>query len=164
MRRAFSEAAERADPPDDFRKHDLRHRRVTTWLSEGHSAVKVQKAMGHSDLKTTMGYYTFVRSGADRFGSEPPSASCPSRYARPPRTAAGRCSSAIRRFARSTSVSPNRNVLPISRTRCYPCPGSVQKPLEIRPVSEIFLLENLSSRSATKSGQLHVRPQLLREV
>lgn len=43
-------------------KHDLRHRRVTTWLSAGHSPVKVQKAMGHSDLKTIMSYYTFVRS------------------------------------------------------------------------------------------------------
>lgn len=63
MKRAFSNAAERADLPEDFRKHDLRHRRVTTWLSEGHSPVKVQKAMGHADLKTTMSYYyTFVRS------------------------------------------------------------------------------------------------------
>lgn len=24
--------------------------------------MKVQKAMGHSDLQTTMGYYTFVRA------------------------------------------------------------------------------------------------------
>lgn len=62
MRRAFANAADRGELPEDFRQHDLRHRRVTTWLSEGHSAVKVQKAMGHSDLKTTMGYYTFVRS------------------------------------------------------------------------------------------------------
>lgn len=62
MKRAVREAAERADLPEEWRKHDLRHRRVTTWLSEGHSPVKVQKAMGHSDLQTTMGYYTFVRS------------------------------------------------------------------------------------------------------
>jgi len=62
MKRAVREAAERAELPEDWRKHDLRHRRVTTWLSEGHSPVKVQKAMGHADLKTTMGYYTFVRS------------------------------------------------------------------------------------------------------
>lgn len=62
MKRAVREAATRAELPDDWRKHDLRHRRITTWLSEGHSPVKVQKAVGHSDLKTTMGYYTFVRS------------------------------------------------------------------------------------------------------
>lgn len=30
--------------------------------SAGHSSVKVQKALGHSDLKTTMSYYTIVRS------------------------------------------------------------------------------------------------------
>lgn len=62
MKRAVAGAAERAKLPDGFRKHDLRHRRVTTWLSEGHRPVEVQKAMGHSDLQTTIGYYTFVRS------------------------------------------------------------------------------------------------------
>lgn len=62
MRHAFANACERANLPEEFRKHDLRHRRVTTWLAAGHSPVKVQKAMGHSDLKTTMRYYRFVRS------------------------------------------------------------------------------------------------------
>lgn len=41
MKLAVRKAAERAKLPDDWRKHDLRHRRVTTWLSEGHSPVKV---------------------------------------------------------------------------------------------------------------------------
>lgn len=44
------------------RKHNLRHRRVTTWLSAGHSLVNVQKVMGHADLKTTMRNSSFVRS------------------------------------------------------------------------------------------------------
>ena len=46
----------RAKLPTDLRQHDLRHRRVTTWLAEGKSPALVQKAMGHSDLATTMGY------------------------------------------------------------------------------------------------------------
>ena len=30
--------------------------RVTTWLAEGKNAVHVKEALGHSDLRTTMGY------------------------------------------------------------------------------------------------------------
>lgn len=40
----------------DLRQHDLSHRRVSTWLARGASPVLVQKAMGHADLATTMGY------------------------------------------------------------------------------------------------------------
>jgi site-specific recombinase XerD len=29
---------------------------VTTWLAEGRVVVKVKEAMGHADLRTTMGY------------------------------------------------------------------------------------------------------------
>ena len=54
--RAFASAAKRAGLPPDLRQHDLRHRRVTTWLAEGKSPALVQKAMGHVDLATTMGY------------------------------------------------------------------------------------------------------------
>ena len=54
--RAFASAAKRAKVPADLRQHDLRHRRVTTWLAGGASPVLVQKAMGHADLATTMGY------------------------------------------------------------------------------------------------------------
>jgi integrase len=54
--RSFKRAAERAGLPGDLNQHDLRHRRVTTWLAQGKSPVLVQKAMGHADLATTMGY------------------------------------------------------------------------------------------------------------
>lgn len=50
----------RAKLPADLRQHDLRHRRVTTWLAEGKSPALVQKAMGHADLATTMGYTHLV--------------------------------------------------------------------------------------------------------
>lgn len=60
LRRGFEAAVERAELPADLNQHDLRHRRVTTWLQEGHPAHIVQKAMGHSDLRTTMGYEHLV--------------------------------------------------------------------------------------------------------
>ena len=56
LRNSFDKAVKRAELPKGFRRHDLRHRRVMTWLAAGKSAVKVKGAMGHSDLKTTMGY------------------------------------------------------------------------------------------------------------
>ena len=62
MRHSFENAVERAKLPNGFRQHDLRHRRVTTWLAEGQSPVLVKEAMGHSDLRTTMGYTHLVRS------------------------------------------------------------------------------------------------------
>lgn len=52
---------DKRDPiPEAWVMHDLRHRRVTTWLGEGKSPVHVQQAMGHSALSTTMGYYKFL--------------------------------------------------------------------------------------------------------
>lgn len=58
--RAFASAVKRANLPEDVTahlcQHDLRHRRVTTWLAAGASPVLVQKAMGHADLATTMEY------------------------------------------------------------------------------------------------------------
>ena len=51
---------ERADLPAEFVRHDLRHRRVTTWLAKGKDLVKVQRAMGHSNVKITMGYLHLV--------------------------------------------------------------------------------------------------------
>jgi integrase len=56
MRRAFRNAVTRAKLPERLHQHDLRHRRVTTWLAEGRDVVLVKEAMGHSDLRTTMGY------------------------------------------------------------------------------------------------------------
>jgi site-specific recombinase XerD len=61
LRRAFEKAVERAKLPADLHQHDLRHRRVTTWLAAGGDAVKVKEAMGHADLRTTMGYTHLVR-------------------------------------------------------------------------------------------------------
>lgn len=56
FRTSWDAAVERARVPEGFRRHDLRHRRVTNWLGDGKSAALVQEAMGHSDLRTTMGY------------------------------------------------------------------------------------------------------------
>jgi integrase len=61
LRRAFEGAVKRAKLPSDLHQHDLRHRRVTTWLASGGDAVKVKEAMGHADLRTTMGYTHLVR-------------------------------------------------------------------------------------------------------
>jgi site-specific recombinase XerD len=56
FRRGFQNAAERAKLPAELHQHDLRHRRVTTWLAEGRDVVHVKEAVGHADLRTTMGY------------------------------------------------------------------------------------------------------------
>lgn len=61
MRRSLMAAAKRAKLPDDWHPHDLRHRRVTTWLAEGANPVHVKEAVGHSDLRTTMGYTHLAR-------------------------------------------------------------------------------------------------------
>ncbi len=60
IRRSFDNAAAKAKLPSEFHRHDLRHRRVTTWLAEGRSVVLVKEAMGHADLSTTMGYTHLV--------------------------------------------------------------------------------------------------------
>jgi integrase len=56
LRHAFRNAANRAKLPLELHQHDLRHRRVTTWIAEGRDVVLVKEAMGHADLRTTMGY------------------------------------------------------------------------------------------------------------
>ena len=61
LRRAFEGAVGRAKVSADIHQHDLRHRRVTTWLAAGADAVKVKEAMGHADLRTTMDYTHLVR-------------------------------------------------------------------------------------------------------
>jgi site-specific recombinase XerD len=61
LRTAVRAAATRARVPANWHMHDLRHRRVTTWLAEGKDVVKVKEAVGHSDLKTTMGYTHLAR-------------------------------------------------------------------------------------------------------
>jgi integrase/recombinase XerD len=61
MRDGFERAAEAAGLPPGFRQHDLRHRRVTAWLADGKNPVHVKEAVGHSDLRTTMGYTHLAR-------------------------------------------------------------------------------------------------------
>lgn len=60
IRGSFENAAQTAKLPAGFRRHDLRHRRVTTWLAEGRNVVHVKEALGHADLATTMGYAHMV--------------------------------------------------------------------------------------------------------
>jgi integrase len=57
----FRAAADRARLPAGLHQHDLRHRRVTTWLAEGKPATLVKEAMGHADLRMTMGYTHLTR-------------------------------------------------------------------------------------------------------
>lgn len=56
LRRGFQNAAGRAKLPADLHQHDLRHARVTRWLADGKPAHLVKEAVGHADLRTTMGY------------------------------------------------------------------------------------------------------------
>ena len=71
----FKAAAKRAKLPAALRQHDLRHRRVTSWLAEGKSAALVREAMGHADMKTTMGYAHLAREHLRSLVDEPTPAS-----------------------------------------------------------------------------------------
>jgi integrase/recombinase XerC len=62
LARAFENVVTRAKLPRGLHQHDLRHRRVTTWLAAGADAVKVKEAMGHADLRTTMDYTHLVKN------------------------------------------------------------------------------------------------------
>lgn len=53
---AFRAAIRASNLPAGFRPHDLRHRRITTWLADGKNPVHVKEAVGHASLQTTMGY------------------------------------------------------------------------------------------------------------
>lgn len=60
LKQSFRNVIIAAKLPAGFRPHDLRHRRVTSWLAAGKSAVLVQEAMGHSSFATTAGYKHLV--------------------------------------------------------------------------------------------------------
>ena len=60
LRDGFERAVERAGIPAELHQHDLRHRRVTTWLQEGHPIHLVKEAMGHSTVRVTKGYLHLV--------------------------------------------------------------------------------------------------------
>ena len=64
-------AAKRAGLPGAWRLHDLRHRRVTTWLTEGKNPVHVKEAMGHSTIQVTMGYTHLAREHLLSLVNEP---------------------------------------------------------------------------------------------
>ncbi len=68
---AFKAAAKRAKLPPELVQHDLRHRRVTTWLAEEKSAVLVKEAVGHADLRTTMAYTHLAREHLRSLVEEP---------------------------------------------------------------------------------------------
>ncbi|GJG86825.1 hypothetical protein tb265_20060 [Gemmatimonadetes bacterium T265] len=68
---AVAGAARRAKLPAEFRRHDLRHRRVTTWLQAGKSPALIQQAMGHADIRTTMAYAHLVSDDLRSLVDEP---------------------------------------------------------------------------------------------
>lgn len=57
---SFAAAKKAAKLPETFRLHDLRHRRVTTWLAEGKPTALVQRAMGHHSITVTEKYLHLV--------------------------------------------------------------------------------------------------------
>jgi integrase/recombinase XerD len=61
FRRAFQNAQKDAAIGSEFHPHDLRRRRVTTWLAEGRDIVHVKEAVGHADLRTMMDYTHLAR-------------------------------------------------------------------------------------------------------
>ena len=71
MRTAFDAAVKRAKLPEGFRRHDLRHRRVTSWLAAGADVVKVKEALGHSELRVTMAYTHLTREHLKFLVEEP---------------------------------------------------------------------------------------------
>jgi site-specific recombinase XerD len=73
---SFKAAAERAGLSPELHQHDLRHRRVTTWIAQGKDVALVKEALGHADLRTTMGY-THLAKEHLRALVEPASARAP---------------------------------------------------------------------------------------
>jgi integrase len=71
LRQSFQSAARRAGLPAGLHQHDLRHRRVTTWLAAGKNPVHVKEAVGHADLKTTMAYTHLSREHLRSLVAEP---------------------------------------------------------------------------------------------
>ena len=71
LRAGFLGAKKRAKLPAELRMHDLRHRRVTTWLAEGKPATLVKEAVGHASLATTMSYTHLAREHLRDLVEEP---------------------------------------------------------------------------------------------
>ena len=58
---AFVRAKKRANMPEGFRRHDLRHRYATVLFELGVPPQDIQEIMGHADINTTMGYKKKMR-------------------------------------------------------------------------------------------------------
>ncbi len=63
LTRAFKAALRRADLPQTFRFHDLRHTCATLLLSRGHHAKFVQELLGHATIAITLDTYSHVLPG-----------------------------------------------------------------------------------------------------
>lgn len=72
-RTAFLRAIREAELPAGFVPHDLRHRRVATWLAAGKGVTLVKEAVGHADLATTMRYTHLVKENLLSLVDEEPS-------------------------------------------------------------------------------------------
>lgn len=71
LRNGFMAAVKRAKLPQELNQHDLRHRRVTTWLQAGHPIHLVREAMGHSTVRVTEGYLHLVATDLLSLVEEP---------------------------------------------------------------------------------------------
>ena len=71
LRRSFDKVAANAGLPSDLRQHDLRHARVTRWLTEGKPIHLVRQAMGHGTVKVTEGYLHLVPAHLRQLVEEP---------------------------------------------------------------------------------------------
>ena len=57
---------EQPHPFRGFRFHDLRHRHAVDWLKSGRSIYDLQKRLGHTSVKTTEIYCTYLTSEEER--------------------------------------------------------------------------------------------------
>lgn len=66
LTRWFRENRERLGLPPSARFHDLRHTFASIWLAGGGDMGVLKKALGHSDVRTTLKHYAEVMPGMDR--------------------------------------------------------------------------------------------------
>ena len=66
LTRWFRENRERLGLPPGTRFHDLRHTFASIWLAGGGDMGVLKKALGHSDVRTTLRHYAEVMPGMDR--------------------------------------------------------------------------------------------------
>ena len=91
--RAFANAAKRAGLPEDLNQHDLRHRRVTTWIAEGKKSGPDSEGDGtlrtcHHDALYTLGLGGSPRTRSRAGGTGAKGTSRPLETRRGPRVSA----------------------------------------------------------------------------